>query len=442
MNKVIRDILLNSTKYGVFILRNDKFLYLNQQFANFFGYSRDELITSELDNLFQSKEKMISKLLQFDFGFSKIIVNGIKKDHSLVEIEFKHLEKIDSYKSTIIIGIVTAVGEENYINNVNENTDLILIKNNIGEVIDSNHFMNNRFDKLQVNNNIFNWYETDDLVWKLGIVKYKRKIDISDSNNKNYEITKLPLYNSETGNYEIMIIGIENNETNSTELSYNTYINFEDINISIDSNSAITILDKDFTYRYVNVNFCNIIGLSKQQLLGESFFNINFGISDNISSHNIKRIVKDGKTWRGDIISKDREGINRIANITIIPVLDSNGTSHQYIVIRNDNNLDKQLVLNNNVNNSYYENQQNLSLNSYLQNCINTVKKDNIIALLMIELEQVCLLRNIYGIDMSKTLIENIRTKLMNLCRKEIYIQQISDSKISLVIKDFNNIAD
>ena len=116
-------------------------------------------------------------------------------------------------------------------------------------------------------------------------------------------------------------------EAYKTSLLYQSAIEQSNILIRVDINGKIT---------YVNQQFCEISGYTKDELIGKTHDIIR-------DSDNAEKIYKDlcktissGKTWKGQLENRAKDGGVYYVNSTIVPILNKHDDIFEYLSINHD----------------------------------------------------------------------------------------------------------
>lgn len=103
---------------------------------------------------------------------------------------------------------------------------------------------------------------------------------------------------------------------------------------AIDSHAITATTDTAGTIIYANANFCEISGYSNEELVGHNHKILNSGYHPKSFFREMYQTIANGKTWKGEIKNRAKDGSFYWVDTTISPMKDSNGKIHRYISIR------------------------------------------------------------------------------------------------------------
>lgn len=105
---------------------------------------------------------------------------------------------------------------------------------------------------------------------------------------------------------------------------------------ALDKSANVLITDISGTIVYVNDDFCKVSKFSREELLGENPRIVNSYYHNKEFFKNMWETILEGKTWKGDIKNKAKDGSYFWSKSTISPLLGDNGEPEQFIAIHTD----------------------------------------------------------------------------------------------------------
>lgn len=114
------------------------------------------------------------------------------------------------------------------------------------------------------------------------------------------------------------------------------------------SGDAIVITDKKGIILYVNPAFEKITGYSRNEAIGQNSNMLKSGKHDSAFYKMIWDCLADGKTWKGELINKKKDGTYVIEQTSISPIFNSLGNIENYVAVQHDvteqQTTEKQLI--------------------------------------------------------------------------------------------------
>ncbi|MGD8707252.1 MAG: ATP-binding protein [Nitrosopumilaceae archaeon] len=105
---------------------------------------------------------------------------------------------------------------------------------------------------------------------------------------------------------------------------------------ALDKSANVLITDTAGSIIYVNDDFCKVSKFSREELLGQNPRIVNSYYHDKQFFKEMWETISDGKTWKGDIKNKAKDGSYYWSKATISPLLGDDGKPEQYIAILTD----------------------------------------------------------------------------------------------------------
>ena len=101
--------------------------------------------------------------------------------------------------------------------------------------------------------------------------------------------------------------------------------------------NGIVITDPDARVEWVNPAFEQLTGFRREEALGRKPAElVKSGLQDQSFYEEMWRTILAGRTWRGEVVNKKRDGSLYNEELIINPVLDDTGTIRHYVGIKQD----------------------------------------------------------------------------------------------------------
>lgn len=104
---------------------------------------------------------------------------------------------------------------------------------------------------------------------------------------------------------------------------------------AVNEAAIVSITDTDGMIIYANKNFTEISGYTADELMGSNHRIINSGYHEVQFFKDLWQTISAGKSWRGQIKNKTKNGSYYWVDTVITPIKDDNGKIIQYLSIRN-----------------------------------------------------------------------------------------------------------
>jgi len=112
---------------------------------------------------------------------------------------------------------------------------------------------------------------------------------------------------------------------------------------ALDQHAIVSSADVKGNILYVNDKFCEISGYTREELIGKNHRIVKSNQHSPEEFKQMWRTICRGQVWHGQIKNKKKESGFYWVNASIVPFLDKRGKPYQYISIRTDITLQKEL---------------------------------------------------------------------------------------------------
>ena len=109
-----------------------------------------------------------------------------------------------------------------------------------------------------------------------------------------------------------------------------------DYKFALDQSSIVEIIDDKGIIIHANENFCRISKYSREELIGQDCKIIGSGYHSEEFLSNMWTTIIQGKTWKGELNNKAKDGTFHWLDTTITPFLNEQGAPFQYVATKFD----------------------------------------------------------------------------------------------------------
>ncbi|MBS1186458.1 MAG: diguanylate cyclase [Burkholderiaceae bacterium] len=102
------------------------------------------------------------------------------------------------------------------------------------------------------------------------------------------------------------------------------------------SANSVVITDVDANIEWVNPAFCTLTGYSADEIIGKTPALLKSDMHDDAFYEHMWRTLLTGRSWRGEIVNRRKDGCLIEEELIIAPVKDSKGRIHHFVGIKQD----------------------------------------------------------------------------------------------------------
>lgn len=102
------------------------------------------------------------------------------------------------------------------------------------------------------------------------------------------------------------------------------------------SPSSVIITDVDGVIEYVNDRFVDVTGYTREQAIGQKPSILKSGLTDISVYHDLWQTILSGRTWRGELCNRRRNGEVYWESTAIAPIMDKTGTITHFVAAKED----------------------------------------------------------------------------------------------------------
>jgi diguanylate cyclase (GGDEF)-like protein/PAS domain S-box-containing protein len=210
----------------------------------------------------------------------------------------------------------------------------------------------------------------------------------------------------------LIIIIIKNRAINKLNNKLSEYIDMVDENVltSTTNNKGIIIS--------VSQAFCDISGYTKKELIGKNQRIIRHEDMPKELFTQIWTTISSGKTWKGEIKNKKKDGSNYWVYATISPIFDKKKNISGYTAIRHDIS-DKKIIESISITDELTALYNRRYFNEIFEKELNRAKRENhFFALMILDVDFFKQYNDFYGHQKGDYVLKSIGKRLIEICKR------------------------
>lgn len=114
------------------------------------------------------------------------------------------------------------------------------------------------------------------------------------------------------------------------------FCDLRNLKAALEESSIVSVTDEKGVITYANPKFCEISGYSAVELTGQTHRIVNSGHHSNVFFENLWRTIIGGKTWRGELCNRARDGALYWISTAIVPLTGESGSPNQFVAVSHD----------------------------------------------------------------------------------------------------------
>ncbi|MEA5480111.1 GAF domain-containing protein [Pseudanabaena galeata UHCC 0370] len=156
---------------------------------------------------------------------------------------------------------------------------------------------------------------------------------------QKYQIRQLPIV--DRGDRLVGVVTSESMQSyashQQTEMDYRKLMQeLTSFKIGLDQAALVAITDVKGVITYVNDQFCEVSGYSRDELMGKTHRLIKSSYHPSAFFQDLWQTISHGQVWRGEICNRTKNGSLYWVDSTIVPFTDSQGRAQHYLAVRVD----------------------------------------------------------------------------------------------------------
>ena len=124
---------------------------------------------------------------------------------------------------------------------------------------------------------------------------------------------------------------------------HNAWFQLDNLRTALDAHAIVSVTTTDGTIIDANHKFCELSGYSREELVGHNHRIVKSGHHPAAFFDGMWRTLSAGRSWRGEVKNRSKDGSSYWVKSTIIPILDDLGAPKQYLSIRTDITAQKRI---------------------------------------------------------------------------------------------------
>jgi diguanylate cyclase (GGDEF)-like protein/PAS domain S-box-containing protein len=210
--------------------------------------------------------------------------------------------------------------------------------------------------------------------------------------------------------------------------------------------NSITVTDAKGNIVWTNPAFSALYGYSAEEVMGKNCSLLRSDVQDARFYKEMWDVISSGRTWRGEIVNRRKDGALIPEEMTITPVESQPGTITHFIAIKQD--ISERKLAQQRVNYlAYYDALTGLPNRMLLREHLNTAvaaarRRGRGVALLFLDLDRFKIINDSLGHSFGDLLLRQVASRLKNEIRQEDTVARVGGDEFLILLNNVENFAE
>ena len=215
------------------------------------------------------------------------------------------------------------------------------------------------------------------------------------------------------------------------------------LSLTVDqSPESVVITNLDAKIEYVNEAFINNTGYSFEEVIGQNPRILQSGITTDATYKSLWDTLSLGKTWKGELSNKRKNGSEYVEYASISPIRNNLGVVTHYVAIKADVTANKKAEAHT-IHLAFYDQltdlpNRQLLLDRLQQALVLSARNQKYGALLFIDLDHFKSLNDTLGHDAGDKLLQQVAIRLLNCVRESDTVARIGGDEFVIMLEELS----
>jgi len=207
---------------------------------------------------------------------------------------------------------------------------------------------------------------------------------------------------------------------------------------ALDHSVMVTIADEEGILQYVNKKFCKISKYNKEELIGKDHPLVDANCHSKDFMTKMWKTITSGKTWKGELKNRAKDGSIYWVDATITPFINGNGKDYHFLTIHTD--ITRQKEIEEHAHHlALYDTltglpNRSMFLDRLTQGLAQAGKNGQKMAVLFLDLDRFKLTNESLGRHVGDRLLEVVSHRLGNCLRKNDFLARVGGDEFGMLL--------